>query len=161
MIPVDFKLLFEPKSEQLVKDKTVLSISPMQDFSLTPNQSLDLNIKFAPKNRIQRFSEDLNVLANGVSSNLCLIQGACHGISIWLESGTLPFGPVGQNCSTVKRIVMHNDGDIGASFKWEFEKMRPEFSIYPTFGYISPGMEVCFDVTFNPVELAADIRKGF
>lgn len=157
---MNFKLNLEPKSEQLIKDRTILNIVPTEDIFLAPNQTHDLMVKFSPKSRIQRFVEDLNLISNGVSSHLCSIQGACLGINIWLESSTLPFGAVAQRCSTVKRIVMHNDGDIGASFKWDIEKMKPEFIIFPTFGYISSGMEVYFDVTFNPTELAADIRKG-
>lgn len=137
-----------------------MTITPSNDICLKPNQIVDINVKFAPKSRIQQFVEDIGINSSGGCLNLNSLQGACHGISIWLESSTLPFGAVAQRCSTVKRIVMHNDGDIGASFKWEIEKMRPEFTIYPIFGYISSGMEVNFDVTFNPLELAADIRKG-
>ena len=87
------------------------------------------------------------------------MQGACHGYHIWLESNSLPFGAIAQKCSTNKRIVMHNDGDIGASFKWDVEKMQPEFNIFPTMGYISPGMEVNFDLAFSPTELSSDLRK--
>jgi hydrocephalus-inducing protein len=157
--PIDFNLLFEPKSDYLLADKNILQIQPIQNINLKPNQTMDLCFKFAPKTRIPKFSEDLNIEFNGIYLPLCTIQGACHGHNIWLEINSLPFGAIGQKCSTTKRIVMHNDGDIGASFKWDTEKMKPEFSITPTIGYISPGMEVNFDVTFNPQELSNDIRK--
>lgn len=159
-IPVDFNLVLEPKCEQLHKDRSILSVTPTQNLHLAPNETLEVAVRFAPKSRIQRFAEELGMDANGVSGHVGVLQGACHGYSIWLESNTLPFGAVAQRCSTIKRIVMHNDGDIGASFKWDVERLKPEFTIYPTYGYISPGMEVCFDVTFNPAELGADIRKG-
>jgi hydrocephalus-inducing protein len=55
---------------------------------------------------------------------------------------------------------LHNDGDIGASFKWNLDEMKPDFSIHPSYGYISPGMEVTFNVTFNPHEISSDIRKA-
>lgn len=161
VIPVEFNLIFEPKSEQLIRDKKLaqIEIEPVQGIQLKPGQTTDVRLKFAPLGRIQRFVEDLNVEYCGITVPLCSIQGACHGYNIWLESSTVPFGAVSQKCSTVKRILMHNDGDIGASFKWETDKMKPEFAIYPTYGYISPGMEVNFDITFNPTELATDIRK--
>jgi hydrocephalus-inducing protein len=160
LAPVDFSLLFEPKNEVLAKDKSVLQILPAEtSVSLKPNQVLDLQFKFTSKVRIAKFVEDLNVECFGITTPLCSIQGACHGYNIWLESSTLPFGAIAQKCSTTKRILLHNDGDIGASFKWDLEKFKPEFSIYPTIGYISPGMEVNCDVTFNPTELSADIRK--
>ncbi len=157
---VDFSLLFEPKNEILSKDKTVLQIQPSDsNISLKSNQILDLQFKFTSKCRISKFIEDLNIESNGITTPLCSIQGACHGYNIWLESNSLPFGAIAQKCSTSKRILLHNDGDIGASFKWDVEKFKPEFSIYPTMGYISPGMEVSCDITFSPTELSADIRK--
>lgn len=156
---VDFNLLFEPKNEILNHDKSIVQINPAQNINLKPNQTLDLQIKFAPKTRIQKFNEELVIEYNGISTPLCSLQGACHGYNIWLESSTIPFGAIAQKCSTVKRVVMHNDGDIGASFKWDIDRMKPEFSIYPAIGYISPGMEVSFDITFNPVELVTDLRK--
>ena len=157
--PIDFNLLFEPKSDHLTKDKTVLQIQPTQNITLKQNQICDLQFKFAPKTRIPKFIEELNIEYNGINVPLFTIQGACHGYNIWLETQSLPFGAIAQKCSTTKRIVMHNDGDIGASFKWDLEKMKPEFSIYPVMGYISPGMEVNFDLVFNPTELSSDLRK--
>jgi hydrocephalus-inducing protein len=157
--PIDFNLLFEPKNEHLIKDKTILQIQPTQSISLKQNQICDVQFKFAPKSRIPKFVEELNIEYSGISVPLCSLQGACHGYNIWLEASTFPFGAIAQKCSTTKRLVMHNDGDIGASFKWDIEKMKPEFSIFPIIGYISPGMEVNFDITFNPTELSPDIRK--
>jgi hydrocephalus-inducing protein len=157
--PIDFNLLFEPRSEYLNKDKNVLKIEPFQNLSLRAGQTQDLTIKFSPKYRIPKFVEDLNVEYNGINLPLCSLQGACHGYNIWLDMYHIPFGAVSQKCSTIKRLVMHNDGDIGASFKWDLEKMKPEFSIYPVNGYISPSMEVNFDITYNPTELTSDLRK--
>ncbi|CAF0787663.1 unnamed protein product [Brachionus calyciflorus] len=156
---INFNLLFEPKSEFL-KDKSIIQISPLQNISLKQNQILDLQIKFAPKTRIPKFLEDLFIEYSGIHVPLCSLQGACHGYNIWLETNTVPFGAITQKCSTTKRILMHNDGDIGASFKWETDKMKPEFSIYPQMGYISAGMEIPFDITLNPVELTTDLRKA-
>ena len=155
---VDFNLLFEPKSEHL-RAKGILKIEPCQNISLKPNQSIDLHIKFSPKCRIPKFNEELFIDCSGLNLPLSTLTGACHGHHIWLDFGTISFGAIAQKCSATKRVIMHNDGDIGASFRWEQERMRPEFSIYPVVGYISPGMEVNFDIRFSPAELAADLRK--
>ena len=157
--PIDFNLLFEPKSELLGKDKNVIQIEPSQNIQLKPNQIAELQFKFSPKFRIPKFVEDLNVEYNGLHMPLCSIQGACHGYNIWLDFHTVSFGAISQKCSATKRLIMHNDGDIGASFKWDLDRMKPEFSIYPVVGYISPGMEVNFDIRFHPSELAPDLRR--
>lgn len=49
-------------------------------------------------------------------------------------------------------------GDIGARFKWDAEKFLPDFSISPVTGYLSPGMEVTFEVLFHPLDINPDIR---
>lgn len=159
LIDLNFNLLFEPKSESLVKEKQTLTISPLQNIYLKPNQVIDLSLRFAPKTRVPKFVEELNMECNGVTMPLCSIQGACHGYNIWLESNALPFGAVVQKSSVIKRITMHNDGDIGASFNWDLNSMRPDFSVHPAHGYISPGMEVTFNFTFAPVDINPDIRK--
>ena len=53
---------------------------------------------------------------------------------------------------------MHNTGDIGAAFSWNIEKFQPDFSIAPVKGYISPGMEVSFEIIFHPTVVNHDIR---
>jgi hydrocephalus-inducing protein len=163
-IDVLFNILFEIKNDfLLMSNYSILSIiSPTRDIYLKSNQTFDLEFKFSPKRRqrIPKFTEDVSIECNGLTLPLCSVQGACHGYNIWLESSTLPFGAVVQKSSVVKRITLHNDGDIGASFKWDVEKMRPEFSIHPSYGYISSGMEVTFNVAFSPSgDLSPDIRK--
>ena len=118
-----------------------------------------MQVKFAPKQRIPKFNEEISIEYSGLHLPLATVTGACHGYHIWLDTSSLPFGAIFQKCSTSKRIVLHNDGDIGASFKWDIERMRPDFSILPVMGYLSPGMEVCCDVTFSPSNVATDIRR--
>ena len=36
--------------------------------------------------------------------------------------------------------------------------MKPDFTIVPDSGYLAPGMDITFDITFHPVEVALDIR---
>ncbi len=156
---VDLNILFEPKSEYLTRYKQTICVEPSQNIHLQPGQILDLSIKFQPKQRIPRFSEDLYIDYRGLSLPICALQGACHGYNIWLDFSTISFGAIAQKCSATKRLIMHNEGDIGASFKWDLSNMQPEFSIWPVMGYISAGMEVNFDIKFNPSELVADLRK--
>lgn len=47
---------------------------------------------------------------------------------------------------------------LSPRFQWKTGSFPPELSITPTKGYICPGMEVPFEVTFAPVELSEDIR---
>lgn len=164
---IHFNLVFEPKNADLINltnnkkndNKSQIQISPMQNLFLKENELINVEIKFGPNKRLAKFVEDLYVEYCGIHAPLCSIRGACLGYNIWLESGTLPFGAIAQKCSTTKRIVMHNDGDIGASFRWDVQAIKPEFSIYPAIGYISAGMHVTFDVTLNPGELSSDLRK--
>ena len=159
MAPIEFNILHEAKSEILAMDKSILQIDPYQKIKLKANQVLDLQVTFSPRKRIPKFYEEINIEYNGICIPLFALTGACHGYNIWTEMNTISFGAVVQKCSTTRRLVMHNDGDIGASFKWEIDRIRPEFNIYPVHGYISAGMEVHFDITFNPTEISQDIRK--
>lgn len=43
-------------------------------------------------------------------------------------------------------------------FQWRAKDFPPELSISPSKGYICPGMEVPFEVTFSPEELSNDLR---
>jgi hydrocephalus-inducing protein len=156
---IDFNVVFEAKNDRLAQDKSMLTITPAQQIKLKANQTIDLDVTFAPKERIPRFTEDVFVEYHGLQMPLLTITGAYHGYNIGIDTSTVQFGAVMQKCSVTKRLVMQNVGDIGASFKWESDKMRPEFSISPETGYISPAMEINFDITFSPTEISQDIRK--
>lgn len=43
-------------------------------------------------------------------------------------------------------------------FEWNATKFEPDFSISPTDGYISAGMDVQFDVAFHPKEVNSYIK---
>ena len=43
-------------------------------------------------------------------------------------------------------------------FHWDLNRFLPDFSITPVEGYITPGMEVTFDVNFHPQIVSQDIR---
>lgn len=46
-----------------------------------------------------------------------------------------------------------------ARFKWDVKSFEPDFSISPAKGYISPGMDVPFVVSFHPSKLSPSIQS--
>ena len=48
---------------------------------------------------------------------------------------------------------------VVCSFCWQTDKLGADFSISPAEGYLAPGMETSFDVTFHPKDVNHDIRK--
>lgn len=93
-----------------------------------------------------------------MSIPIFVITGSCQGIEITLDNYSVPFGAVMFGSRSTRQLIMHNTGDVGAAFAWNSEKFAPDFSISPTKGYISPGMEVPFQITFHPTAVHNDIR---
>eukprot|EP01137_Pigoraptor_chileana_P033800 Opistho-2@25310 len=48
--------------------------------------------------------------------------------------------------------------ETSVRFKWDPKRFAPDFTISPLEGYISPGMELAFEVVFHPDELNNDVR---
>lgn len=94
----------------------------------------------------------------GMSQPIFVVTGSCQGIEIALDSDSVPFGAVVLGSRSTRKLIMHNTGDIGAAFSWNVEKFQPDFSITPVKGYISPGMEVSFEIVFHPTVVNHDIR---
>ena len=93
-----------------------------------------------------------------MSSPLFTITGACQGLEIKLDSEAIPFGSVVLGSKSSRKLIMMNIGDIGASFSWTVERFEPYFTINPSKGYITPGMEVPFEIIFSPNAVNQDIR---
>lgn len=94
----------------------------------------------------------------GMSQPIFVVTGSCQGIEISLDSDSVPFGAVVLGSRSTRKLIMHNTGDIGAAFTWNIEKFQPDFSISPVKGYISPGMEVSFEILFHPTVVNHDMR---
>lgn len=94
----------------------------------------------------------------GMSQPIFVVTGSCQGIEISLDSDSVPFGAVVLGSRSTRKLIMHNTGDIGAAFNWNVEKFQPDFSISPVKGYISPGMEVSFEIVFHPTIVNHDMR---
>ena len=94
----------------------------------------------------------------GMSQPIFVVTGSCQGIEISLDSDSVPFGAVVLGSRSTRKLIMHNTGDIGAAFNWSIDKFQPDFSISPVKGYISPGMEVSFEILFHPTVVNHDMR---
>ncbi|GAA6221266.1 hydrocephalus-inducing protein homolog [Lates japonicus] len=154
-LDLSFTLLLKTNTTLDSKD---LSFSPEGELNLKARGGCNVEIQFSPHQHIPSFKADLQAEFAGLLHPLLTIQGCCQGVEVHLDQDHLAFGAVVQRCQAKKRIVMMNTGDIGARFHWKTKNCPPELSISPAKGYICPGMEVPFDVTFSPEELSNDTR---
>lgn len=143
-ISLTFMLSILPSSSiPALQEEGVLAVNPSGEITLKANNgSCNISTIFSPKSRVPHFSEEVTLECLGMSQPLFVVTGSCHGLEISLDTARVSFGAVTQHSQSSRRILMINSGDIGASFRWEEEKFKPDFSISPIDGYISPGMQV-------------------
>ncbi|XP_068267686.1 LOW QUALITY PROTEIN: hydrocephalus-inducing protein homolog [Nyctibius grandis] len=157
-VPLTFKLSLVSTVPEL-QEAGVLCLNPTNELSLkAKGDTCKVEVTFSPKCRVQPFAEEVMLECNGLVRSLFVVQGSCQGICVSLDQDHLSFGAVMQRSYTTQRIIMQNTGDIGAKFKWDIESFKPDFSISPETGYISPGMDVPFVVTFHPSKLSHTIQ---
>nr|XP_033799169.1 hydrocephalus-inducing protein homolog isoform X3 [Geotrypetes seraphini] len=142
---------------QALQDPKVFTLSPSMEITLKPQDIWKVELTISPKSRIPPFTEEVMMEHAGLSRCLFVFRGCSHGIEINLDQNNIPFGAAVSQSHIVRRIVMFNTGDIGARFNWDIKKFQPDFSITPVEGYIIPGMEVGFQVTFHPQSLNQNI----
>ncbi|CAM5150043.1 unnamed protein product [Eretmochelys imbricata] len=153
-----FNLTFVFTVPELLESK-VLSLSPSSDITLKPKGgTCSVEVTFSPKCRIPQFAEEVMLECRGLLRSFFVVRGCCQGIEVSLDQDQIPFGAVVQRSQASRRVLMRNTGDIGVRFKWDIKSFEPDFSISPVEGYISPGMEVPFEVIFHPYELNPDIH---
>ncbi|XP_010138614.1 PREDICTED: hydrocephalus-inducing protein-like, partial [Buceros rhinoceros silvestris] len=156
--PLTFKLRLLPTTPEL-QEAGVLCLNPTSELRLkAKGDACKVEVTFSPKCRIEPFSEEVVLECSGLVSSLFMVRGSCQGIRVSLDRDHLSFGAVVQQSYTSQQIVMQNTGDVGVKFKWDIESFKPDFSISPTKGYISPGMDVPFIVTFRPSKLSRAIQ---
>lgn len=156
--PITFQLSCTPTTAEL-QEEGVLKVHPTQAITLQPRGgTCKVDVVFSPKKRVPQFTEEVMLECAGMFQPVFVITGCCHGIQIDLDTEAIAFGSVVQKSQSGRKLVMTNSGDVGAAFKWEADKFKPDFSIEPISGYISPGMEVSFEVLFHPHDINADIR---
>ncbi|XP_075242911.1 hydrocephalus-inducing protein-like isoform X4 [Convolutriloba macropyga] len=157
--PVSFSL-FTNFTDPALCDYGSLSLWPDKEITLAAKTGcVDIDVKFHPKARVPQFLEEVLLEVEGIPSGpLFALSGCCQATEVTLDCETIPFGAVTLNSSSNRKLVMTNSGDIGASFQWNAAKFEPDFSITPTEGYISPGMEIVFDLVFHPQIVSQEIR---
>ncbi|XP_015729352.1 hydrocephalus-inducing protein homolog isoform X2 [Coturnix japonica] len=156
--PLTFNLCFMPTTPELQEDG-VLCFHPSSELSLKPKgDTIKVKVIFSPKQRIQPFTEEVMLESSGLLRSLFMVQGSCQGICVSLDQEHLSFGAVMQQSCASQRIIMQNTGDVGVKFQWDIKSFKPDFSISPTKGYISPGMDVPFMVRFHPSKMSLAIR---
>ncbi|XP_047205151.1 hydrocephalus-inducing protein homolog isoform X6 [Girardinichthys multiradiatus] len=145
-------------STNIPLDPKDLSVSPAGELKLkSGGGSCKVEIQFSPHQHIPPFSAELQAKFAGFFHPLLTIEGCCKGVEVHLDSNHLSFGAVVQHCKTSRRIVMMNTGDASARFQWQTD-FPPELSIKPVKGYIGPGKDVPFEVTFAPLKPCNDLR---
>ena len=58
---------------------------------------------------------------------LLVVEGACHGVGMKLDLENLAFGPVIRMSSMSRELNLANVGDIGCKFRWDIDRMKPNF----------------------------------
>lgn len=113
-----------------------VEVLPSGPVLLRPRERVEYTFFYRPSTRQRHWSEDLPVEANGVPLPLLRLAGACSGTQVSLASDTLPFGPVAQGSSTVKRLALDNTGDTGTKYSWDVKALAPHFTITPAEGFL-------------------------
>lgn len=158
-VEVQFSVNILPSLSDLMMQDNALTVSPSSVITLPPNGgTYTVQVVFAPTARVQQFSEEVILEASGIAQPLFMVSGCCQGMDISLDTTQVPCGAVTIQSQSRRRILMYNKGDIGARFQWMVDQFSPDFSITPTEGYISSGMEVPFEITFHPTKVSQDIR---
>ena len=128
-----------------LQEEGVLTVEPSGEIPLKANGgTCDITIAFNPTCRIPQFTEEVTLECQGTTQPLLAVTGSCHGLEVVLDSEYVPFGAVVLDSSSLRKILMINSGDIGAKFRWNTKDFGRHFSIAPTEGYISPGMQVYY-----------------
>lgn len=52
----------------------------------------------------------------GLSVPIFMVTGSCQGMEIYLDTDSLPFSQVARKCSSMRKLILHNTGDIGAPY---------------------------------------------
>lgn len=142
--------------ETLAILRETLTIQP-RDIELPANSSVELVLKYKPTKRVTSFVEKIGARVDSTIVPLFFVRGSCVDREFRLSRSKLYFGRVVEGCSAETRVVLQNSGDFGARFRWNVEKLKPNFDLKPVSGYCSPGMEITFTVYFHPVRVASMI----
>ncbi|XP_065519826.1 hydrocephalus-inducing protein-like, partial [Lathamus discolor] len=137
----------------------VLCLKPSKELKLKARgDTCKVEVTFSPKRHMQPFSGEVLLECRGLVRSLFAVRGSCQGSLVSLDQDQLSFGAVVRQSYTCRRVVMRNAGDAGVRFLWDVESFQPDFAISPTKGYIRPGVDVPFVVTFRPSKLSQAVQ---
>ena len=136
-----------------------ITITPSEEITVQPKETLSVHINFNPKKRVGTFSEDLFIKYAGLTRKLLQVSGKAQGAEYALDSDSLPFGSVVEDSQKIKKLSLDNSGDLPIAFQWNENTFGPHFKIVPLSGKVAPGNEAVFDVIFRPSGLDLDVRQ--
>ena len=143
-----------------LKMKNYISVFPEKQFSINSRDSIDIELRFNPKTRLNQFKHELQyeIVDNHELHKLLNIMGSCHGIELKLLDEIVGFGSVVINSKLVKKVQVVNLGDVNAKFLWDTMFCQQFFTISPKKGIIPAHEDFLFEITFHPNVIDNDIR---
>ncbi|XP_065519893.1 hydrocephalus-inducing protein-like, partial [Lathamus discolor] len=152
-------LLRTPKDDNSHNSLLLPPCAPAEKLTVeSQGRGIEMKVTFSPKRRMQPFSGEVLLECRGLVRSLFAVRGSCQGSLVSLDQDQLSFGAVVRQSYTCRRVVMRNAGDAGVRFLWDVESFQPDFAISPTKGYIRPGVDVPFVVTFRPSKLSQAVQ---
>lgn len=147
------KFRVEP-ADKMKFTKSFMSISPddKSDITLKPKETLPIEVRFRPKNRLGHFDHEINLAIEGMDEKRKIISlmGAAHGIELKLMDEQIAFGSVVKDSRLTKSLQMSNFGDVKANFTWDKKAFGEHFNISPAQGFIGPNSNLDLEITFHP-----------
>jgi len=150
--PVEFQL---HDTDRKLGEKCV-SWTPAMPVTLRPKEQMGIDLRFSPEFRIAPFKLPLMAKCNfGNDVHLLHVKGACHTAEVKLSEHSVLFGEVVFQSTAMRKVIMHNFGDLGVKFRFEMPpKVAAFFSIEPSEGFASPHDDVILCVKFHPTRSA-------
>ncbi|XP_043285632.1 hydrocephalus-inducing protein homolog [Venturia canescens] len=152
--PQEFREVGETSGEKGDSILEMSSIEPSRKVPLAAGKSLEIVVKFVPTKRINNFVEKIGAEADSTILPLFFVRGSSVAREFRLDQSDFYFGTIVEGSSKTLKVVLHNDGDFGAKFKWNVSQLPPHFSLEPTAGYCPSGMDNTFDLIFQPKKLS-------
>ncbi|TMW60398.1 hypothetical protein Poli38472_000440 [Pythium oligandrum] len=135
-----------------------ISIFPEGEVHLKARESIDIEFRFSPTQRIVQFQRDIFIRIAGSRRKLLTLSGSCQGMDVQLETDTISFGTVCLGSQLVRKVHLQNRGDVPAKFQWNPKAFAPDFTISPLDGIVAPNHHKTLEVTFKPSVEHPDIR---
>lgn len=133
-------------------------VLPQREILLRTKESVDVEFRFAPTERIPAFQKDIFLNIAGCRKKLLTLSGSCQGVEVALEVDTLSFGAVCIGSQLVRKVRLQNRGDVPCKFRWSLQQFAPDFWITPSEGIVAANHHKTFEVTFKPAAVNPDVR---